>query len=75
MKKFYFYRNEMIERFGPGWVWTEEMCRGNNTGNIYKTIEDTKTAIREYLDSTHKSEPRVIGTWEWLESEHDWIVK
>lgn len=63
MRSYYFYRGEMIERFGGGWCWSEEMCRGKETGiPIYKTIEDVRNAIRKYNDGTHRSEPRVIGT-------------
>ena len=63
VRTFYFYRGEMIERYGKGWCWSEEMCRGNCTGiPVYKTIEDAKNAIRKYLDGTHKAEPRIIFT-------------
>ena len=60
---FYFYRGETIERFGKGWMWMEESCRGESTGiPIYKTIEDAKNAIRKFLDGTHRAEPRIIQT-------------
>lgn len=67
MKNYYFFRNETIERCGliKGWTWMEETCRGNNTSPVYKTIEDTKNAIRKYLDSTHKAEPRIVGYIKW----------
>lgn len=75
MRQYYFYRGEMIERFGRGWCRTYEMCGGNNTGiPIYKTIEDAKNAIRRHLDSTHKAEPRIIQTAAY---DHDrkWYVE
>ena len=58
---FYFYRGNMIESFGPGWMWSEEACRGYTEVPIYKTIEDAKNAIRMHLDSTHKAEPRIAA--------------
>lgn len=69
---FYFYRGEMIERFGRGWAWTEEMCRGHEIGPIYQTIEDARNAIRKYLDGTHKAEPRVTGKWRWDSFDETW---
>ena len=72
MSGLYFYRGEMIERFGRGWVWSEELCRGNDTGPIYRTVEDAKNAIRKALDSTHKAEPRTIGTWRWSMETRTW---
>lgn len=76
MRKYYFYRGNVIERFGSGWCWSEEMCRGNNSGiPIYKTIEDTKNAIRKYLDNTHTREPRIIQTAGWDENKRDWFVE
>lgn len=68
----YFYRGEMIERFGCGWAWSEEMCRGNVIGPIYRTVEDAKNAIRKHLDGTQKAEPRVIGKWRWNTEAHNW---
>jgi len=63
MRRYYFYRGEAIERFGNGWCWSEEMCRGKCTGiPVYRTIEDVKNAIRKYIDGTHRAEPRVIQT-------------
>lgn len=61
--KLYFYRGETIERVDSGWCWMEETCRGKTTGiPVYKTIEDTKNAIRKWLDGTQKAEPRIIRT-------------
>lgn len=63
MIRYYFFRGEVIESFGKGWCWAEEMCRGKTSGiPVYKTIEDTKNAIRKWLDGTHKAEPRIIQT-------------
>ena len=62
-RQYYFFRGEMIERFGNGWLWTEESCRGKATGiPVYKTVEDARNAIRKHLDSTQKAEPRIIQT-------------
>jgi hypothetical protein len=71
----YFYRGQMIERFGCGWAWSEEMCRGNVIGPIYRTVEDAKNAIRKHLDGTQKAEPRVIGKWRWNPEAHNWEVE
>ena len=68
---FYFYRGYMIERFGRGWTWTEEMTWGLTHGPIYRTIEDAKNAIRMYLDGTHTAEPRIIGEWIWDSAERN----
>lgn len=66
VRKYYFFRGEMIERFGGGWCWSEEMCQCKSTGiPIYKTIEDARNAIRKYIDGTHNAEPRIIQTAGW----------
>ena len=75
MNGLYFYRGEMIERFGDGWVWSEEMTWGFDTGPIYRTIEDAKNAIRKALDGTHKAEPRIIGKWRWYMDKRTWEVE
>ena len=63
MKRYYFFRGEIIERFGNGWCWSEEMCRGKSTGiPVYKAVEDARNAIRAYIDGTQKAEPRIIQT-------------
>lgn len=31
--------------------------------NLYKTYEDARQAIDEYLDHTNTKEPRIIGTY------------
>lgn len=65
-RQYYFYRKEMIERFGKGWCWTQEMCHADITKiPVYKTIEDARNAIRKYMDSTQKREPRVIQIAGW----------
>lgn len=75
-RRMYFYRGEVIEPFGKGWTWSAEMCRGADTGPIYRTVEDAKNAIRKYLDGTHKAEPRIIGTWRWdIEKRFWWEEK
>ena len=73
MKRFYWYRGEMIEslEYG-GYIWTDETCRGNFKSPIYKTIEDARNAIRKYLDGTQKSEPRIIGQYIWTMEKRDW---
>ena len=74
MKSYYFYRGQLIETFGKGYCWTEQMCKGDTSGiPIYKTIEDARNAIRKYLDGTHKKEPRIIQTAGWNGS--DWFVE
>lgn len=74
-RRYYFYRNEMIERFGSGWCWVDEMCRGGNSAPVYKTIEDARNAIRKGLDWTHKAEPRVIQTVVWDMDKMDWFLE
>jgi len=62
-RTYYFHRGEMIERFGPGWCVSLEMCSGEDTGiPIYKTLRDARNAINKHLDSTHTAEPQIIGT-------------
>ena len=76
MSGYYFYRGEMIERFGNGWCWSEEMCRGNATGiPVYKTIEDARNAIRKTLDGTHKAEPRIIQTAGYDMTSRNWYIE
>ena len=72
MNTYYFYRGEIIERFGRGWCWGEEMVRGSDSCPVYKTIEDAKNAIRKYTDSTHKAEPRIVQTAKWDSAERCW---
>ena len=69
----YFYRGDMIERFGRGWVLSQEQVT-KETGPIYRTVADAKNAINKYLDGTHKAEPRVIGKWRWNKEAHEWEV-
>ena len=73
MMKLYFYRGQIIETLKTGgYVWLEETCSGNIVSPIYKTIEDTRNAIRKHLDGTHKREPRTIGHYVWMPEYHDW---
>lgn len=73
LERYFFYRGEMVSKFANGWVWVDEMTWGLNTGPIYKTQEDARNAIRKHLDSTHKAEPRVVGTWRWDMEKRDWF--
>ena len=76
MKQYYWYRGQMIERFGEGWCWTEEMCRGKDHGiPVYKTIEDARNAIRKFMDGTQKSEPRIIQTAGFDINTSDWYIE
>lgn len=68
----YFYRGETIEPFAEGWCWAEETTRGNLVSPVYQTIEDTKNAIRKYLDGTNKTEPRIVGKCVWDADERNW---
>ena len=71
---YYFYRGETIEKFGNGWMWVEEACRGHNTVPIYKALKDARNAINKYLDSTNDAEPRVIQT-AGFEIGRGWYIK
>lgn len=65
-RNYYFFRGEVIERFGNGWCWTDEMCRGwTSRIPVYKTVEDARNAIRKGLDGTQKAEPRITQTAGW----------
>lgn len=71
--KFYWYRGETIERFGNGWIWMEESCRGYDTIPIYKALKDARNAISAYMDSTNDDWPRVIGTAVWVKDKREWV--
>ena len=72
---FYWYRGNMIERFGKGWMWMEESCRGQVNGiPVYKALKDVKNAIDKYLDSTNDEEPRIIQTAGWTQ-EKSWYIE
>ena len=72
---FYWHRGDMAERFGPGWFWVEEACRGMTTGiPIYKALVDVKNAIDKHMDGTNKAEPRIVGTAGWSK-ERGWYVE
>ena len=71
--KLYWYKGQMIMPLETGgYVWSEETCRGDEISPIYKTIEDTRNAIRKYLGGTHKREPRIIGHYVWKMCDRDW---
>ena len=68
------YRGEMIETLEKGgYIWCNESC-WKQAAPIYKTIEDTKNAIRKHMDGRHKAEPRVIGEYIWSADTRDWTA-
>ena len=72
---YYFYRGDMIVRFGKGWCLNSEMIYCATTGiPVYKTVEDARNSIRKRLDGTQHTEPRVVQTAGWS-PERSWYVE